>query len=153
MNKKDENFGTSTYFRHIKKFVKIWLSVIAIIALAIAVPKHTASYVIAPTIATSSPITIQDMVINEFGSTSPMINIARCESNHRHYNPDGSVLRGKVNSDDVGVFQINEYYHLETSKKLGIDIHTPEGNIKYARFLYNSNGTRDWNWSKSCWGN
>lgn len=82
----------------------------------------------------------------------PVLNrIAECESGNRQFNEDGSVLRGRVNSKDVGRFQVNEYYHLETSKKLGIDIYTWEGNTEYALYLYEKNGTRDWNWSKHCW--
>lgn len=80
-----------------------------------------------------------------------MIEIARCESNFRQFNEDGSVLRGRVNPKDVGIFQINEYYHLENSKHLGFNIYTTEGNIGYALHLYRKNGTRDWKWSQSCW--
>jgi len=80
------------------------------------------------------------------------MKIAYCESTHRQFDEDGSVLRGKANPQDVGVFQINEYYHLADSKKLGYDIHTQEGNIAYAMQLYKKQGSRPWNWSKPCWG-
>lgn len=56
-------------------------------------------------------------------------------------------------SRDIGKYQINDYYHAETAKKLGFDIYTVEGNTQYAILLYNSNGTRDWNASKPCWSN
>ena len=81
-----------------------------------------------------------------------MQQIALCESGKRQFNDDGSVLRGGYNPQDVGIFQINEHYHLQRSKDLGLDIYTLEGNIGYALLLYQENGTRDWNWSKSCWG-
>ena len=74
-----------------------------------------------------------------------------CESKNQQFNPDGSVHRGVINPQDVGWFQVKEYYHLEASKKLGIDIYTKEGNLTYALRLYAQNGTRDWNWSKWCW--
>lgn len=77
--------------------------------------------------------------------------IESCESGGRQFNPDGTVLRGKVNPKDVGRMQINETYHLEASKKLGIDIYTSEGNRAYAEKLYAQNGTRDWDASKDCW--
>lgn len=54
-------------------------------------------------------------------------------------------------SRDIGRWQINEYYHAEKAKSLGIDIYTEAGNAQYALLLYNSNGTRDWNASKPCW--
>lgn len=78
--------------------------------------------------------------------------IAICESGGNHFEADGvTVKRGKVNPLDIGMFQINEKYHLEASKKLGLDIHTLEGNIAYALVLYRQEGTTPWNWSKSCW--
>lgn len=78
--------------------------------------------------------------------------IAWCESQNRQFADDGSVHRGIINPKDTGKFQVNEKYHLENSKKLGIDIYTLEGNTEYALYLYRRNGTVDWNWSKPCWG-
>jgi hypothetical protein len=95
--------------------------------------------------------TIKQLVIDEFGADSVMVNVASCESRYRQFKPDGTLFRGIQNPKDVGVFQVNEYYHLEASKKMGIDIYTIEGNIRYARYLYSKNGTRDWNWSKPMW--
>jgi hypothetical protein len=81
-----------------------------------------------------------------------MVQVARCESQYRQFNADGSVLRGKVNPLDAGIFQINEKFHLADSEAMGIDIHTIEGNIAYARHLYNTAGTTPWGWSRPCWG-
>ncbi len=77
--------------------------------------------------------------------------IAFCESTHMQFHENGTVVRGKENSKDVGVFQINEHYHLEDSKKLGFDIYTTEGNIDYAMHLLESQGKKPWVWSKPCW--
>ena len=77
--------------------------------------------------------------------------IARCESGNRQFGKDGKVLRGRVNPKDVGLYQINEYWHLADSKKMGIDIYTSEGNEEYALYLYRTQGTRPWNASKPCW--
>jgi len=94
----------------------------------------------------------QDVII-EIKPEIPDIlkKIAFCESGNKQFNSDGSVLRGKQNSRDVGKWQINEFYHLANAQKIGIDIYTEAGNTEYALYLYNKNGTRDWNWSKSCW--
>jgi hypothetical protein len=81
-----------------------------------------------------------------------MIQVARCESTFRHLDDDGEIHRGRVNNADVGVMQINEYYHLETSEKKGLDIYTIEGNTAYARDLYERQGTQPWISSKPCWG-
>ena len=80
-----------------------------------------------------------------------MLRVANCESGNRQFHDDGTVIRGKENNQDVGRFQINEYYHLETSKKLGIDIYTWEGNTEYAMWLYENEGLTPWNWSRHCW--
>lgn len=94
----------------------------------------------------------EEYVKDYFADVPIMIQIARCESTFRHLGKDGEVHRGKVNNKDVGVMQINEYYHLDTSKKKDYDIYTIEGNTAYARDLYEREGTRPWNSSKPCWG-
>lgn len=81
-----------------------------------------------------------------------MIDIAGCESHFMQFNPDGSVLRGKVNPKDVGYYQINEYWNGADAKKLGYNIYSEAGNIGYALYLYHTQGTKPWNASKSCWG-
>lgn len=81
-----------------------------------------------------------------------MVQIARCESTFRQLDEDGSIHRGRVNNADVGVMQINEYYHLDTAMDKDLDIYTIEGNTAYARDLYERQGTRPWNSSKPCWG-
>jgi len=87
-----------------------------------------------------------------FKDTPILAEIARCESTYRQFLPTGDVLRGRVNSADVGVMQINERYHLARSVKLGMDVHTLEGNLEYGAFLYKEQGSRPWNASKPCWG-
>ncbi|HMP67164.1 MAG TPA: hypothetical protein PKA60_00235 [Candidatus Paceibacterota bacterium] len=80
-----------------------------------------------------------------------MIEIARCESGFRHSDSTGSVLRGRVNPADVGVMQINEKYHADTAIRLGYNIYSIEGNMAYAQYLYDTQGTRPWVHSSKCW--
>jgi len=82
-----------------------------------------------------------------------MIEVARCESQFRHELSDGSVLQGMVDPADTGVMQINKRYHLETAVNLDIDVDTIEGNLEYARYLYDKSGTQPWSASMPCWGN
>ncbi len=96
-------------------------------------------------------MTVEETVRDHFKSNPILVEIARCESRFRQFDEDGEVLRGKVIKEDVGVMQINEYYHLERSKKLGYDIHTLDGNMAYAKWLYQKEGTRPWNSSVKCW--
>lgn len=78
--------------------------------------------------------------------------IAWCESRNKQFNADGSVHKGQINPQDIGKYQINEHYHLADSQALGMDIYTLAGNTSYALYLYKTQGTIPWNWSKPCWG-
>ncbi len=98
-----------------------------------------------------APLTTEQLVTKYFSDIPIMIDIAYCESSFRQFNKNGSVLRGIENRYDVGVMQINEYFHLEKSKKLGYDIHSLEGNMAYARYLYEREGARPWLASSNCW--
>lgn len=96
-------------------------------------------------------LSIKEAIIEEFGTSSPMMEVARCESHWQQFNSEGEVLKGRVNSKDVGIFQINERYHLDKSIELGLDIYTVEGNIKYAAYLYKTQGLQPWSASRPCW--
>jgi hypothetical protein len=103
------------------------------------------------TITTESDRQAVEKYLREhFADTPILVEIARCESTFMHYK-NGELVRGRVDNADVGVMQINERYHLETATKLGYDIHTIEGNMAYARYLYGKSGTKPWNASKPCW--
>lgn len=95
--------------------------------------------------------TTEEIIAEHFIDTPILKKIATCESENRQFNKDGSVLRGWANSQDVGVMQINEKYHLEASKKLGLNIYTLEGNVDYAKHLYATQGVKPWVHSSSCW--
>lgn len=82
-----------------------------------------------------------------------MISVAECESTFRHFGENGNIIRGVVNKSDIGVMQINEYYHGDTADRLDIDLYTLEGNLEYARSLYEREGVTPWNSSSPCWGN
>jgi len=82
-----------------------------------------------------------------------MAKVAWCESRHTHINPaTGKVLRGRVNSSDVGVMQINLYYHEERAKSLNLNLFDLSDNMAYARKLYEEQGTQPWSASRACWG-
>lgn len=77
--------------------------------------------------------------------------IAYAESGWRQYDNENNVLRGAENRKDVGIFQINEYYHLSNSVNLNLDIYNGRGNIDYAIYLYKESGSNPWFWSKHIW--
>lgn len=90
--------------------------------------------------------------VREYFKDKPILaEIAKCESRFRQTDENGEVLRGEINNQDVGVMQINEKYHLKTSQDKNIDIYTLEGNLAYARELYDKLGSDPWKSSSKCW--
>lgn len=90
--------------------------------------------------------------VKEYFKNDPiLVDIARCESTFLQFDKDGNVIRGNVNRLDVGIMQINEKYHLERSKKLGFDIYTVDGNLGYAKYMYEEQGAAPWKASQKCW--
>jgi len=96
--------------------------------------------------------TVEQYAREYFAGAPVMIEIARCESRFRQFDKDGSVHRGTVNNKDVGVMQINEFYHRKAADKLEVDIYTIEGNLSYAKYLFEKEGTTPWLSSSPCWG-
>ncbi len=104
------------------------------------------------TSATKNPNAAVESQVREYFADIPlMAEIAKCESRFRQFEKDGSILRGKITDRDVGVMQVNEYYHLARAVKLGYDLHTIEGNMAYARRLYKESGSQPWISSAPCW--
>ncbi|MSU56026.1 MAG: hypothetical protein EXS51_01820 [Candidatus Taylorbacteria bacterium] len=110
---------------------------------AVSVPKQ---YVLV-----DQPLTLEEYVREYFKDTPIMAEIAKCESHFRHLGANGKVLRGELTAEDTGVMQINEFYHEDTAKTLGIDLHTLDGNLAYAKWLYKKEGTTPWYSSAKCW--
>lgn len=95
---------------------------------------------------------VEEYVREYFQDIPVMIDIARCESRFTQLNKDGSVVKNP-HSTAMGAFQIMASIHADSAQKnLGLNIYTLQGNAAYARYLYEKNGTRDWNASKACWG-
>jgi len=96
--------------------------------------------------------TVEQFARTYFADIPVMSEIARCESKFRQFDENGNLLRGKVNSGDMGLMQINEKYHSDNATKLGLELETIEDNAAYARWLYNREGTDPWISSIKCWG-
>jgi len=92
----------------------------------------------------------EQVVRKTFRDTPILIQIARCESGFRQFDENGKALKNPKSSA-TGVMQIMSSYHRKTAAKLGFDIRTLNGNLKYAKWLYKNEGTRPWNASKHCW--
>ena len=100
---------------------------------------------------TSDPAAMEAYLRTQFADTPILVDIARCESNFQQFDKDGDLVHGHVDSRDIGVMQINVYYQGDTAKKLGFDLTTVDGNVAYAKHLYEEQGTAPWNSSSKCW--
>ena len=96
-------------------------------------------------------VSTEEYVRSYFSDTPILAEIARCESHFRQTDEAGNILRGKRDPRDVGVMQINEYFHLNKAKELNHDIYTLEGNMAHARYLYEKTGAKPWMASSQCW--
>jgi len=151
---------------------RLWLIAllaITIFAIFLLVPRSAAQSISVvqkeSTEAATTPILAPEKVVPEIAPVPKILSdIGWCESkndqaktgyNYRYKtvtDANGATSTVKVLwSRDIGKYQINDYYHEERAKSLGLDIHTEAGNTAYALLLYNENGTRDWNPSKACW--
>jgi hypothetical protein len=95
--------------------------------------------------------TVKEYVEIYFADEPVMIDIASCESHFRQFDKHGNVLKNSAGSSAVGIFQIMSSIHAKDAKNMGYDITTIDGNLGYAKYLYEAKGTAPWNASKACW--
>ena len=118
----------------------------------IANAETESSNIIVPKKDNEAEIEMVEKIVRSYFKDNPILsNIAWCESRFRHYDADGNIHRGEVNNRDVGVMQINERFHLNQALKFGYDIYTLKGNMAYAKYLYDKEGSVPWNSSSKCW--
>lgn len=95
--------------------------------------------------------TTEELVREYFKDSPELVAVAWCESRFRQFDANGDIHRGIVNSNDVGIMQINTVYHGEKAHSLNIDIYTLEGNMAYAKYLLERQGLQPWSASEPCW--
>jgi len=77
--------------------------------------------------------------------------IAQCESRGQQFTTDGRVVRGHRNPQATGLFQINAAVWGTKAEALGYDLHSREGNVQMARYLFEQYGSVPWQTSFRCW--
>lgn len=102
---------------------------------------------------------VQEYIIDflTFHEAEALIPIIACESEFKHFDDDGSVLRNRAGSNAIGVAQIMSSVHPDPQvlkrynrrnrtnfSEEHFDLTTLTGNIRYALVLYEIRGTRDW---------
>jgi hypothetical protein len=96
------------------------------------------------------PTNVEALVRAYFADAPVMIAIAKCESRFRQFTDAGNVLNGG-SGGMIGVFQISAGVHRPFALTKGYDIDTVQGNLGYARYLYEKEGTNPWIDSFPCW--
>ena len=95
--------------------------------------------------------TVEADVRDYFKDIPILAEIAGCESQFRQIGANGEIIQGKVNKGDIGVMQINKYYHSDEAAKLGLNLNTLAGNMTFGKWLYEKEGTAPWQSSAGCW--
>jgi hypothetical protein len=92
------------------------------------------------------------VILVQVDTLPPVLHrIAQCESRGQHFTKEGRVVRGKQHAADIGLFQINIVIWGKKAQELGYDLHTPEGNTRMARYLFDNYGSVPWHSSAACW--
>ena len=100
----------------------------------------------------TKPIVIEKIVKVKDDTIPPILKkIASCESGGNHTDKKGKVIRGKVNRNDIGKWQLNETIWGKVAKQKGFDIYTEKGNEQMAMYLFENYSTFPWVHSKACW--
>jgi hypothetical protein len=124
----------------------------------ILVPNAALAQTSSTTDATSTPVVeshdntgVEAKVRSFFADIPVMVAIAKCESGFRQYNNSGNALHGGLGGTMIGIFQIGEGIHRGKALSLGFDIDTVDGNMGYAKYLYQQSATDPWISSFPCW--
>lgn len=73
------------------------------------------------------------------------VRIATGESGLKQWHANGKVVRGVIDPDDTGLFQINNRYWGAEAKRLGLDYENSlEDNVAMARHVFDTQGVTAW---------
>lgn len=134
------------------------MGALAALILIVAAPVTVGSRIVGDSAAVAVATSTASVKQKQVKLDPALLPVCSCESTGAPYNTpqefdkNGDVLRGKINHHDVGECQINETFNGAQAAASGFDIYTAEGNIKEANYLYEHEGLKPWDWSKSCWG-
>lgn len=85
---------------------------------------------------------------SEYGLNENLVRrIIQCESGFVKDAIGTKAVVGK----DIGLFQLNTYYHKNTMLSRGMDIYDPKDNLEYGFMLLNKEGVKPWEASSKCW--
>ncbi len=90
---------------------------------------------------------------NKYGQSESLARrIIKCEAQmYGSAVNENRDSEGLVWSRDWSYFQINDYYHEATARKMGLDIKNGYDNLEYGFYLMSKQGTTPWGASRHCW--
>ena len=98
-----------------------------------------------------APVSVHDAIYDVFGKDAKiMLGIAKCESGARQYDENGVVIVNEK-TFDYGALQINQM-HIPEALKMGLDVFTLDGNLRFGKHLLDTQGLKSWRSSLRCWG-
>ncbi len=111
---------------------------------SVVVPDATFASMITATSSGGTKAMYESEVRAYFTDLPVMIDIAQCESKFRQFTDAGSVFYGGAGQEYIGIFQFAAAIHTVPARDLGFDLATVEGNLAYARHVYEQSGTVPW---------
>ena len=118
----------------------------------ISIAEISETFVVSPSAPEVDPNYVEAKVRTYFADIPVMIKIAECESGFQHFQPNGELTvsevtnaSGKRISSASGLFQILYKGHFKSwSASDETNITTVDGNMRFARELYEESGTAPW---------
>jgi len=95
--------------------------------------------------------TIKTIMLVDESRPDILRKIAECESGDSHFDNEGNVIRGLVDSNDTGRYQINKKFWGSTAMKMGLNLEDEMDNYRFALYLLNNYGSVPWVHSSKCW--
>lgn len=123
-----------------------------VIATLLAVVLLVASFNIPNKVSYAAEVLSLDQKIDKYAleyHVNPQVAraIISCESGG---NPEAIGTMAVVGRD-IGVFQINDYFHEKRTQELELNIYNVDDNLRYGMILLFEQGVTPWRASASCW--
>ena len=119
---------------------KILTTSFAVVFICLYAPSGANAQLFMPS---TSPAEVESEINKIFPDMPIMKDIAKCESGLRQYSNNFVPLRGGKGGNYIGVFQLAES-HSQAARAMGFDIYSLEGNVGYAKVMYDAQGTAPW---------
>ena len=124
------------------------------VAVTPSVPKTKPVATSTPSLSSSDLRGLASSTAAKYGLDPVLVQkIIGCESQWKATNVHPNVRAGTTTpwSYDIGLLQINDYYHETEWEAQGLDMKNPKDNLEFGLKMMQQQGTQPWNASKNCW--